>query len=88
MSFMCTSSTRKGEGVGNDDTDNSVENIVFGNTEISHPFNHTVPQQNVARIFFFRILFNFCFLLISSYELRQLFDSKRSASKFIFILNI
>ena len=25
-------------------TDNSVETIVFGNTEISHPCNHTVPQ--------------------------------------------
>jgi hypothetical protein len=50
MSFMCTSSTGKGEGVGKGNTDNSVKNIVFRNTEISHPFNHTVPQQNVARI--------------------------------------
>ena len=28
--------------------DNSVETIVFGNTEISHPFNHTVPKQSMA----------------------------------------
>ena len=28
--------------------DNSVETIIFGNTEISHPCNHTVPQGNVA----------------------------------------
>ena len=55
--FLCNSSTREGVGVGKDDTDNSVENIVFGNTEISHPFNHTVPQRNVARMFF-RILFS------------------------------
>ena len=26
-------------------TDNSVETIVVGNTEISHPCNHTVPQH-------------------------------------------
>ena len=60
MSFMCTSSTRKGRGeeVGKGDTDNSVENLIFRNTEISHPFNHTVPQRNVARMFF-RILFLF-----------------------------
>ena len=32
---MCTSSTRKGgEEVGMVDTDNSVETIVFGNTEM------------------------------------------------------
>ena len=49
---------RKREGVGKDDTD-SVENIVFGNTEISHPFNHTVPQRNVAKCFF---VFYFIFI--------------------------
>jgi hypothetical protein len=38
--------------VGKGGIDNSVENIVFGNTEISHPFNHTVPQRNVARMYF------------------------------------
>ena len=52
MSFMCTSSRRKGEGVGKDDTNNSVKNIVFGNTDLSHPFKHTVPQRNVDRLFF------------------------------------
>ena len=28
--------------------DNSVETIVFVNTEIFHSCNHTVPQQSVA----------------------------------------
>ena len=51
MSFMCSSSTHKGEGEGKGNTDNSVETIVFGNTEISHPFNHTVPEQNAAGIY-------------------------------------
>ena len=31
-------------GVEMGDTDNSVETIVFGNTDISHPFNHIVPE--------------------------------------------
>ena len=29
-------------------TDNTVETIVFGNTDIPHPCNHSVPQQSVA----------------------------------------
>jgi hypothetical protein len=28
-----------------------LKTIVFGNTEISHPFNHTVPEQSVAGIY-------------------------------------
>ena len=28
--------------------DNSVETVVFGNTHIPHPCNHTVPQQSMA----------------------------------------
>ena len=32
--------------VGKSNTDNSVKTVVFGNTEISHPFNHTVPEQS------------------------------------------
>ena len=31
-------------GVEEGDADNSVEIIVFGNIEISHPFNHVVPE--------------------------------------------
>ena len=55
MPFMCTSSTRKGGG-GKERpvkiiTDNSVENIVFGNTEIFHPCNYTVSQRSVAYIY-------------------------------------
>ena len=29
-------------------TDNSVETLVFGNTDIPHPCNHTVSQRSVA----------------------------------------
>jgi hypothetical protein len=38
-------------GVGKSNTDNSVKTIVFGNTQISHTFNHTVPEQSVAGIY-------------------------------------
>ena len=58
MSFMCISSTRKGEGVEKGDTDNSVENIDFRNTEISHPFNHSEMWLECFFVFYF--IFIFC----------------------------
>jgi hypothetical protein len=47
--FFCN--LAKNVGMGKDDTDNSVVIIVFENTEIFHPFNHTVPEQSVVGIY-------------------------------------
>jgi hypothetical protein len=48
MPFMCTPSTRKGQPA-EIITDNSVETVVFDNTDIPHPCNNTVSQRSVAR---------------------------------------
>ena len=51
MPFMCTSIAPVKVGMGKGDTDNSVETIGFGKTEISRPFNHNVPERSVAGIY-------------------------------------
>ena len=64
MPFMCTCSTPVGCGKGRPVkiiTDNSLETVVFGNTDISHPCNHTVPQRSVAglsTVYINHIVFN------------------------------
>ena len=44
MNSLCAPLAPVNVGMGKGDTDNSVETIVFGSTEISHPFNHIVPE--------------------------------------------